>query len=117
MNEKDLEKVREEISIKLWRIEHCESVRRGEIKDGDKYPEELADRYLQQAEQILTIPITIERECSQCKGKKVILWHDRQSGAEFRGADIESPCPICNGTGKVVRTFTIKEAIEEKLEC
>ena len=42
----------------------------------------------------------IKDVCPKCLGRKVVLWHDRQVGGEFKGADREKPCPTCQGTSK-----------------
>lgn len=38
-----------------------------------------------------------EPVCPDCKGRKTIPFHDRQAGAEFKGADYGIPCPTCQG--------------------
>ena len=37
----------------------------------------------------------VKKICPRCKGTGRIIWHDRQSGSEFKGMDIERPCPDC----------------------
>lgn len=64
-------------------------------------------------ENALTTPITIERECPNCKGagrKRVLSFPQDRVGADG------GICLKCNGTGEQSITFTIKELIEEKLK-
>ncbi len=57
-----------------------------------------------------TTPITIERECPECKGQGEIF--HRGVTDTLKAWGIRSRCINCNGSGKVSKTFTIKEAIE-----
>ncbi len=74
---------------------------------------EFADRYgldwqeaISNADQILDL--TVEKECYPCRGKGSVP----TGSSGYNGGDMT--CINCNGTGK--QTFTIREAIEEKLK-
>lgn len=106
MNEKELVEQLLLTPKEIGNLKPVETTAGWQIKDFWK-PDAILFKVINEAQlhKALNTPITREVECPYCEGTGLI-----------GGAAINDRCDDCNRTGKLSKTFTIKEAIERMME-